>query len=374
MNLHVAMVARTLNVRHLRGTGRYVQEILRNARAADHIRWTAYGHDPALPFRVPEPLLGRAEVFEFRGDRFHLWEQIGLPMRLRQSGAQILHCAENTAPIWQPIPTIVTIHDTVPWEEDTRGLDRFYLHDIQKIALRRCAHVITISESSRRDIVARWPFLADRLTVISHGIADEFFSEERAPLPAALAQALGDAPYLVYLGGAQPRKRFDWAMELLARCGRDDLHLVGCGFGAGTAPLDRIPEVLRGRAHFAPFLEDCELVSLYRGAQAAVYPTLYEGFGFPAVEAQAAGTPVLFSPVSSLVDLVGPLAWTNEPQDFDAWLASLKEVLALPAAVRAERAEAGMRWARRFSWRSSVEKHFEVYRKVLKSPRPNPAR
>ena len=365
MNLHVAMVARTLNVRHLRGTGRYVQEILRNVTPADEVRWTAYAHDPALPFRVPEPLLGRAELFELRGDRFHLWEQIGLPLKLRQSGAQILHCGENTAPVWQPIPTIVTIHDTVPWSDETHGVQHVYMHDVQRLALRRCAHVITISESSRRDIVARWPFLADRLTVISHGIADDFFSDERAPLPDSLLQALGGAPYLLYLGGAQARKRFDWAVELLARSGREDLHLVGCGFGAGTAPLDRIPPELRARVHIAPFLEDGELVSLYRGAQAAIYPTLYEGFGFPAVEAQAAGTPVLFSPVSSLVDLVGPLAWTNEPQDFDGWLSSLQAILAMPAAVRAERAAAGMRWARGFSWRRSVEKHLEVYREVL---------
>jgi len=364
MSLHVGMVARTLNVRHLRGTGRYVQEILRNTRPADDIRWTAFGHDPALPFRVPEPLLGQADVFNFRGDRFHLWEQLGLPLRLRGTGIQLLHCAENTAPIWQPVPTLVTIHDTVPWEEDTRGLDRRYLHDVQSLALRRCAGVITISESSRRDIAARWPFVADRLTVIPHGIADEFFSDIRVPLPAALEKELAGAPYLLYLGGAQQRKRFGWAMELLARSGRTDLHLVGCGFGAGTAPKD-IPEALRGRVHFAPFLEDSELVTLYRGAQAAIYPTLYEGFGFPAVEAQAAGTPVLFSPVSSLVDLVGPLSWTNEPQDFDAWLAALHEVLALPAEARAEKASQAAAWARQFSWRRSVERHFEVYRETL---------
>lgn len=365
MNLKVAMAARTLNVRHLRGTGRYVQELLRNTQDADRVNWSVYGHDTKLPFRVPPGLRGQAEVFEFRGDRFHLWEQLGLPLKVRSSGAQLLHCGENTAPIWQPVPTIVTIHDTVPWEEETRGLERHYLHDVQGVALRRCASVITISESSRRDIAARWPFLANKLTVIPHGIADEFFDDAQSPLPAVLEQALDGAPYVVYLGGAQPRKRFDWALELLARCGRDDLHLVGCGFGAGTAPLDRVPTALAGRVHIAPFLEDGELVTLYRRAQAAIYPTLYEGFGFPAVEAQAAGTPVLFSPVSSLVDLIGPLAWTNEPQDFDAWLSSLQEVLNLPAHVKAEKAAQTKVWAGQFSWRRSVERHFEVYRDVL---------
>lgn len=366
MTLRVGIVARTLNVQHLRGTGRYVQELLRNTEASDDVRWTAYAQDPAKPFRVPSPFLGTPEIFDFPGDRFGLWEQLGLPKRLGQSDVQILHCAENTLPIWQPVPTIVTIHDTVLWEEQrpTR-LDHFYLHQVQGQALKRCAAVITISENSKRDIVNRWPVLADRITVIPHGIADEFFSDSSVPLPAVLQQALGDAPYLLFLGGPQPRKRFAWALELLARCGREDLHLVGCGFGAGTAPLDQVPPALRHRVHFAPYVEDTELVTLYRGALAALYPTLYEGFGFPAVEAQAAGTPILFSPVSSLVDLVGPLSWAVDAQDFDAWLAALDEVLSLPAARRAALAAEGIAWARQFSWRRSVERHFAVYREVL---------
>ncbi|KQW42201.1 MULTISPECIES: glycosyltransferase family 1 protein [unclassified Roseateles] len=367
MTLNIGLIARTLNAPHLRGTGRYVQELLKNTHTADDVRWTAFGHNPAQPFRVPTDMQGRAEVFEFRGDRFHLWEQLGLPLRLRRAGLQLLHGAENTLPVWQPVPSIVTIHDTVMFEEAGPGTPQHrYLQDVQTMALRRCAHVITISGSSRRDIAQRWPFLTDRLTVIPHGIGDDFFQPESMPVPPVLRQALAGAPYLLYLGGAQPRKRFGWALDLLARSDRGDLHLVACGFGAGTAPApETLPEVLRGRVHFAPFIEDAELVALYRGATAAVYPTLYEGFGFPAVEAQAAGTPILFSPVSSLVDLVGPLAWAVPADDFAAWEAALCEVLALAPDARGELAARGMAWARQFSWRRSVEAHFAVYREVL---------
>jgi len=367
------MVARTLNVQHLRGTGRYVQELLRNTRAADDMRWTAFGHDPSRPFRVPTPLMGNTDVFDFRGDRFQLWEQLGLPLHARRAGVQLLHCAENTVPLWQPVPTVVTIHDTVLWEEarPTR-LEEHYLHHVQGLAYRRCAAVITISESSRRDIAARWPFLAGRLAVVPHGIADEFFQDSGTPLPCGLQAALGDAPFLLYLGGPQPRKRFAWALDLLARSGRSELHLVACGFGAGTAPASNVPEGLAGRVHFAPYVTDDELVTLYRRARVAVYPTLYEGFGFPAVEAQASGTPVLFSPVSSLTDLIGPMAWPVPVDDFGAWQAALEEALSLPVPARVERAARSMAWARRFSWRQSVEGHLQVYREVLsrtKQPR-----
>ncbi|MFL6710720.1 MAG: glycosyltransferase family 4 protein [Massilia sp.] len=370
MTLRVGIVAQTLNVEHLRGTGRYVQELLRNTKQDDDLRWTAYAQNPSKPFRIPPGLIGQADVFDFPGDRLYLWEQLGLPRRLGHSGVELLHCAENTVPLWQPVPTVVTIHDTVLWEEQRpTKMDHFYLHQVQGVALKGCAAVITISESSRRDIAARWPFLADRLTVIPHGIADEFFAEAKAPLPLPLRQALQGAPYLLFLGGPQPRKRFKWALDLLAQSGEDDLHLIGCGFGAGTAPADQVPPELRHRVHFAPFVDDEELVTLYRNAAAAIYPTLYEGFGFPAVEAQAAGTPILFSPVSSLVDLVGPLTWAVEPHDFSAWQNALRDVLRMPQSARAELSAKGIAWARQFAWRQSAEKHFELYRNVLERAR-----
>jgi glycosyltransferase involved in cell wall biosynthesis len=361
--LHVGIDARTLNVRHMRGTGRYIYEILRHVRPEDGVRFTAFGHDPSLPVLVPPELQGVVEVFPFRGHRFQAWEQVGLPWRLRRSPLQVMHCADNTAPIWQPRPTVVTIHDTVPWAETAPdALTHHYLHHVQGVALRRCAAVITISESSRRDIVSRWPSLAGRLRVIPHGIADEFFAPRTDPLPQVLSDALGGAAFVLYVGGPQPRKRFAWAQELVARSGRPDLHLVAVGFASGTAQRDQIPAELAGRVHFAPFVSEGELVALYRAAQAAIYPTLYEGFGFPAVEAQAAGTPVLLSPVSSLADLVGPLAWALPPQDQPAWQAALAEILALTPAARAERAARALAWTRQFSWRKSVEAHLEVYR------------
>jgi glycosyltransferase involved in cell wall biosynthesis len=366
MSLRVGIVASALNVQHLRGTGRYIQELLRNTVDSDDIHWTAYGCDSTKPFRVPADFQGDSDVFGFRGDRFHLWEQIGLPLHVRQSGVQLLHCASNTVPIWKPVPTIVTIHDTVIWAEPSASkLGHHYLHDVQGFALRGCAAIVTISQSSRRDIISRWPALENRIEVIPHGIADEFFHSTSGTLPPALLQALGSAPYLLYLGGPQPRKRFAWALELLAQCGREDIHLVACGFGTGTAPAEQVPQAMQSRVHFAPFVQDCELVMLYQGALAALYPTLYEGFGFPAVEAQAAGTPIIFSPVSSLEDMVGPLTWPVAADDFSAWRAALQEILSLPAFARAELAIRGIEWARQFSWRRSVERHLAVYHDVL---------
>jgi glycosyltransferase involved in cell wall biosynthesis len=119
-----------------------------------------------------------------------------------------------------------------------------------------------------------------------------------------------------------------------------------------------------GRVVFAPFLSDEELRALYQGSEAVLYPTLYEGFGFPAIEAQAAGVPVIFSPVSSLAELVGPLAILADSLDLEGWVRALRRALSLN-----ERKSALTRgakdWASSFSWQRSFSDHIEVYRRVV---------
>jgi glycosyltransferase involved in cell wall biosynthesis len=185
-------------------------------------------------------------------------------------------------------------------------------------------------------------------------------------LPPALTTELAGARYAIYLGGAMKRKRFDWALQTLAAQADATLKLVACGFGAEAreAAHKALPHELQGRVLFAEFLSDAELLALYRGAVAVLYPTLYEGFGFPAVEAQAAGVPVIFSPLGSLAELVGPLATLVPAEDVAAWAAALDGAAALSTEARADKAAQARRWAQGFRWAESWRKHLEVYRKV----------
>jgi alpha-1,3-rhamnosyl/mannosyltransferase len=186
-------------------------------------------------------------------------------------------------------------------------------------------------------------------------------------LPGELQAAIGASPYIVYMGGPLARKRFDWAVQVMAECGRPDLHLVACGFGAPARATAQsaLPQALGQRVHFAPFLSDAELLALYRNAGAVIYPTLYEGFGFPAIEAQAAGVPAIFSAVGSLAELVGPLAFVVEPHDLSAWVQAVQRALAVSGPGRAGRAAAARHWAQGYSWQRSFEQHLAVYRGTL---------
>lgn len=365
--LRVGISATSLNTSHLRGMGKYLLEMCSQAQPDDQLAWTLFAQDASKPMHLPRGQQVVADVFDYPGDRFSLWEQIGLPSRLGRHRLDVLHWAENTMAWWQPCPAVVTIHDTIPWEVElpTRWA-RWYWHELMPAAFRRCAAVITISESSRRDILARWPDLEPKLSVIPHGIEAAYFDAPTGPLPASLAASLGGARYAVYLGGPMPRKRFDWAVKVLAAQPDEALKLVACGFGAEARETARraLPAELRARVLFSEFLSDAELLALYRGAVAVLYPTLYEGFGFPAVEAQAAGVPVVFSPLGSLTELVGPLTTLVPADDLAAWAAALHEAATLPAAARADKAARASAWAQRFRWSESWRQHLAVYRRV----------
>lgn len=363
--MKIGLVARCLNTAHVRGMGKYVMELLRNS--SDDIDWHLFADDPRHPLLHPEGPRFTPDIFEFRGDRLRLWEQLGLPLRARRLPLSLLHCTEGALPLWQPLPTVVTLHDTLAFEErpDTSG-QRLYWDQVIPAALKRAAHVITISASSQRDILARWPELEPKLTVIPHGIEAAYFEPPASALPAALTAALAGARFAVYLGGPMKRKRFDWALQTLAAQPDATLKLVACGFGAEAREAARqaLPHELQGRVVFAEFLSDAELLALYRGAVAVLYPTLYEGFGFPAVEAQAAGTPVIFSPLGSLAELVGPLTTLVPAEDLAAWSAALHEAATLGPEARADKAARASAWAQGFRWSESWRRHLEVYRKV----------
>lgn len=367
MGLSVGMVARCLNTPHVRGMGRYLLELLRQSRLQNDLHWRLFGDDPRYPLDLPAEVSAEVDIFSFRGDRFYFWEQIGLPFRAIKSDVDVLHCTETTLPLWQPKPTVVTVHDTLTWEETYAGkIDDAYWNRLQPAALAKCAAVITISESSKNDILARWPGLEPKLTVIPHGIGDDYFRESTPSLPKDTRQEIGDSPYVVYLGGPMGRKRFSWALEVVARCSQPSLKLIACGFSSAAVreAKESLPQEMRSRVHFPGFLSEDELIAVYRSAQAVLYPTLYEGFGFPAIEAQASGVPVLFSPLGSLRELIGPLAVVVPADDMQAWVSALDRTLSIDREALNERSASAKEWAKGFSWEKSFEKHLAVYRRA----------
>lgn len=369
--LRVGIDARCLNTLHLRGMGKYVIELITHINRLANVEWRFFADRPDTVFHKPLEIDGKIDLFDVKGYRFHTWEQIGLPWRARRAGMHVLHCTATTLPYWQPIPVIVTVHDTLPWHDT--GLppyQKWYWHRLIPTAFRKCAAVITISESSRRDILDLWPNLEHKLHVIPHGVSDAYLNAQSKTLSPLLLDMVGTAPYLLYIGGTLERKRFSWTIRVLAHLNVPKLRLLACGFSEVEREQMRysVEPSLRDRVVFLPFVEEDDMAQLYHQAVTVLYPTLYEGFGFPALEAQAVGTPVLFSALGSLSELAGPAAEILPPDDLDSWLQTCRQLLSQRGESRIPN-EAARQWAQQFSWEASAARHLELYQKVTKPVR-----
>ena len=365
VKLRVAVDVRSLNVVHLRGMGRYLREVITRGSALDAVQWLLLSDRPDRPFHLPEVAGVRSELFSCRGYRFHAWDQLALPWHVARRSVDVLHCPSTVAPWWQPVPTVVTIHDTLPWapEDPDRDAHTDYL---LPAAYRKCAAVITISKSSQRDILQKWPELGAKLHVVPHGVDEAYLNAVPCGLSESLLAMGVRPPYLLYLGGELPRKRAEWAVEVLAALADPRLSLVLCGLkpSAQDRVRDAAGPEIRPRLVFASFVPDSDMVRLYQNAVALLYPTLYEGFGFPALEAQAVGTPALFSALGSLAELVGPGAFVLPPYDRNAWVEVCRKLLAERRQTPLPREDA-RRWAHGFSWEVSAARHLEVFHWAL---------
>lgn len=364
----IGIDARCLNTPHLRGMGKYVIELLTHINHLANVEWRFFADRPDMVFHSPLLIDAKLDLFDLKGYRFHTWEQVGLPWKAQHRGVNILHCTATTLPYWQPTPTIVTIHDTLPWQEATlNSYEKWYLHNLVPAAFRKCAAIITISESSRRDILDLWPNLEHKLYVIPHGVSDIYLNLQSKPLSPLLLDMVGTTPYLLYIGGTLERKRLSWAVKVLAHLNVPKLRLLACGFSEAEREQVRhgIESSLRDRVVFLPFVEENDMAQLYRQAVAVLYPTLYEGFGFPALEAQAVGTPVLFSALGSLSELAGPAAEILPPNDLSSWLQTCRRLLSQRGESRIPN-DTARQWAQQFSWEASAARHFELYQKIAK--------
>lgn len=366
--MRVAVDASCLNRDHLRGMGKYLWNVLTHANDSD-VHWQLFGDRYDFPTHLPEKPNVSMEVFEVPGFRFHSWEQYGLPSRARRQKADLLFCTATSLPWWQPIPTVVTIHDTVPFETDgDEGGHRWYWNYLLPRCYKKAAAIITISESSKQDILRLWPELSEKLQVIRHGIDQSYLDVQPGPLSSELLQQGLSEPYLLYFGGPVARKRADWAIRVFQQIKAPNLQLVLCGFSeeAKELCLPKIPVELRDRVRVPSFISETDMPRLYQNAVALLYPTLYEGFGLPVIEAQAVGTPSVFSPVGSLAEFDGPGANLLPTEDFDAWV-NRCQTLVDERSHSHKPLESARKWASSFSWKVSAERHLDVFRSVVQN-------
>lgn len=363
--LRVAVDARCLNSEHIRGMGKSLFELVRRTTQSGAIEWHLLSDRPDWPMQAPAGV-GNIEVFETRGSRVHAWEQWSLPRRARQLAVDLLHTPATSMPWWQPVPTVVTVHDTIPWQGQDPAWPRgFYRDRLLPSAYHRACAVITVSDCSRRDILARWPLLQSKLHVVSPGVDERYLNAEPDGRPLTIDGMPIPEPYLLYLGGMDPRKRVRWAIDVWLALTSRDVTLVCCGLepAAHHSLRAAIPPERQRRFVTASYISEADMPRLYMRAAAVLYPSLYEGFGLPVIEAHAVGTPVLFSDVGSLSELKGPGAVVLPSDDQAGWVGALDGILGSSTVPRPN--PVARAWARQYSWAAYTDRTLAIYSAVV---------
>lgn len=299
------------------------------------------------------------------------WTLVGLPRAARRAAVDVLHAPAYTAPWWSPVPVVVTVHDLsyelhpewYPYRRDwMRRL--FYRRSAQG-----AAHVLTVSRFSATEISAAYRIMPERITVTPLGVDDAFApadSEAVVELPSSVV-----APYLLHVGDLHDRRNLAMLVEALFAARRRSgvlsalsLVLVGVDLGVGDE-LRRL-----AYRHGAPgaviqlgTVGEPQLRALYRGAVAFVYPSLYEGFGLPLLEAMGSGTPVIASSAASIPEVVGDAGVLLDPRDREAWTRTIVDIVN-NEQKRTEMRSAGLNRAAGFTWRRTALLTLDAYRRV----------
>ncbi len=285
--------------------------------------------------------------------------------------ATLFHATEHLLMPLRNVPTVLTVHDLIfhHLPQHHKPLNRWYLDRTMPLYCRRANHIIAVSEATRRDLIDIYQVPAEKVTVVLEAADPRFRPPSAATLKAVRARYKLPEAYVLYVGTIEPRKN-------LIRT----LHAWGELYQVGEAPpwvivgkhgwlsddfyaaLKSSPS--RGAVRFTGYVADADLPALYAGATAFLFPSLYEGFGLPPLEAMACGTPVLCSNTSSLPEVVDDAALTVDPTDTDAIREALRRILQA-ADLRAELRSRGLKRAARFSWDRAARETLNVYRTLL---------
>lgn len=302
-------------------------------------------------------------------------EQRELPRLVRAAGIDLMHYPHFNVPLLAPTPFVVTIHDLILTHFPTRrattlgplkywGKQLAYRITLSR-AVSRAKHILTVSNFTKQDIQQYFGYDPKKITVTYEAV-DAF------PKPvsndAELMKGAGiTGRYLLYVGNAYPHKNLEQLVPFLKALPPkfSDLTLV-----VVCKPdyfLDRFRNQIKtaglsAKVVFPGYVSDATLGALYRQAQAYIFPSLYEGFGLPPLEAMSQGTPVMSSDASCLPEVLGNAALYFNPKDVRGMLAAL-ERLDNPA-FRAEQIQVGSQWVKRYSWRTLAEQTLAVYHNI----------
>lgn len=331
-------------------------------RVGGDIEWVLFGVAPSLGAIPRGENIRTLTAKGLVGVRRVVWEQLTLPRLAVQAGVNLLHCPDFSRPALNSIPVVNTIHDLSYWAPQPffSLAKRVYKRTLAHFTVARSQRIIAVSHFSREEILRRFHVDKERVCVIYNGVD-----------PVSPPPRLGeDRPFLLFVGTLEERKnivRLIQAWTRLRVAGRIPHRLVLVGeHGWGWQKiLTAIREsAFRGDIEARGYVGRDKVFALCAAADLFVYPSLYEGFGLPVLEAMACGTPVICSRAASLPEVAGDAAEFFDPASSEDLAATIERVLG-SAELRAALRRKGLERASKFSWDECGRRHCQVYRDLL---------
>lgn len=364
---HYVLDARTASP-HFPGIGRYVRSLAAALvpllEPSERLNLIT---DPQYPVELPA-----VDTVPVAASPFSASQQWQVPQVLRPLAADLYHSPYYLMPYRPGVRTILTVYDVIPlrYPQFSSARSRLLFRVTTRLALAAAKQVIAITESARRDFIAEFGIRPDRITAVPLAADPAFQPQPPAEIEAVRAKLQLPRRFVLYLGSNKPHKNLvglvnAWS-ELLVGDGVGDAELVVAGAWDPRYPEARELAGSLGdpKIHWIGPVGDAELPALYTAATAFVFPSRFEGFGLPVIEAMACGVPVICSNVTALPEVAGDAAILVDPDDKGGLTAALGRMLN-DEALRADLRERGLARAADFSWTKTAAQTVEIYRRVV---------
>jgi glycosyltransferase involved in cell wall biosynthesis len=362
------------------GIGRYTRELIYALVKADKENdYHLFSAKQPATLPVPDPVPEGNNIAYHQAPvserwLYRLWYRLRLPLpvQLMTGPLDLFHSPDFVLPpVRDGIPTILTVHDLsfVHYPDTFTPALVSYLNSVVPWSVARATHILADSQATKDDLTTIWQVAAEKVTVLYSGVSGRFRPVTDNKQLTAVRQKydIGDAPYLVSVSTLQPRKNFQMLIRAFKLVAAQQPHNLIIAGSKGWLYEEMLAEVekqgLEGRVKFIGFVADSDLPALYSEAALMVFPSLYEGFGLPLLEAMACGVPVLTSNSSCLPEVAGEAAVQLDPTDQAAWSQTMNGLLSNPGQ-RARMVAAGFLQARKFTWKKAAGELLGIYRKL----------
>lgn len=355
-------------------------ELVRNLMEIDKVNqyyvFIAPGPDKCLATS------GNFHIIELEGGSYPQWEQIALPKAAKKYGCELLHCTSNTGPIFSKVPLVLTLHDIFYLETVSlfrKGFTTYqkfgnmYRRYVVPAVMKRSKKVATVSHSEKRRIADFFNLRDNRLTVVYNGVSTRFFpvTDEEQLVRTRKTYGLPEK-FIFLLGNTDPKKNTRGvilAYDRFLKGSPEKMPLVIADFPEQSLQGILAEEgltALRSEIIRLDYISNPDLPAIFTLCSEFLYPSFWESFGIPILEAMACGAPVITSGVFAMPEIAGDAALLINPKD-PAEMAEAMIRLANEPELKSELAKKGQVQATRFSWRKMAEEYLAIYHEVLQN-------